>query len=179
MKNSLSNLLIFATGAALGSVVTLKLVKTKYERIAQEEIDSVKEVFSRREKETPSKPISDAKIDIPDLKEYADILKETGYNKEADEKQMDIDMPYTISPDEFGEFDDYETITLTYYADDILADDDDELVDDIDETVGLESLKTFGEYEDDCVFVRNDRLKADYEILLDTRNYSDVVGEEE
>ena len=54
-------------------------------------------------------------------------------------------------------------------------DENDEEVDDVDEIVGEESLNHFGEYEDDSVFVRNDRLKCDYEILLDQRNYSDVA----
>ena len=35
-------LMAFATGAIAGSVVTWCFVKKKYERIAQEEIDSVK-----------------------------------------------------------------------------------------------------------------------------------------
>jgi hypothetical protein len=46
----------------------------------------------------------------------------------------------------------------------------------VDDVVGFESLNRFGEYEDDSVFVRNDRLKCDYEILLDRRKYSDVVN---
>ena len=83
--------------------------------------------------------------------------------------------PYVISPDEFGEFEDYERISLSYYTDQILADEDDEKVEDVDNVVGLESLAHFGEYEDDSVFVRNDRLKCDYEILLDQRTYSDVI----
>ena len=45
MNSTLSKVLIFAAGAAIGSAVTWKLIKEKYERIAQEEIDSVKEVF--------------------------------------------------------------------------------------------------------------------------------------
>ena len=49
MKTALSNFIIFATGAVIGSVVTWKIIKTKYEQIAQEEIDSVKEVFSKKE----------------------------------------------------------------------------------------------------------------------------------
>ena len=48
MKGTLSNFFLFATGALVGSVVTWKIVKTKYEQIAQEEIDSVKAVFARR-----------------------------------------------------------------------------------------------------------------------------------
>ena len=83
--------------------------------------------------------------------------------------------PYVISPEEFGEFEDYERISLSYYADQILADEDDEKVEDVDNVVGLESLIHFGEFEDDSVFVRNDRLKCDYEILLDQRTYSDVI----
>lgn len=43
----------------------------------------------------------------------------------------------------------------------------------IQQSIGFESLGHFGEYEDDSVFVRNDRLKTDYEILLDEENYSD------
>ena len=31
-------------------------------------------------------------------------------------------------------------------------------------------------YEDDSVFVRNDVMKCDYEILLDHRNYKDVAS---
>jgi len=80
-----------------------------------------------------------------------------------------------ISPDSFGEMDDYNRISLTYYADGVLADEDDEVVDDVDATVGSDALNHFGEYEDDSVFVRNDSRKCDYEILLDTRNYADVV----
>ena len=81
--------------------------------------------------------------------------------------------PYVISPDEFSENEDYETESLTYYSDGILADDRDNIID-IDMVVGRESLNHFGEYEDDSVFVRNEELKTDYEILLDTRRYSDI-----
>lgn len=41
---------MFTTGAALGSVVTWKLVKSKYEQISKEEIDSVKEEYGRLNK---------------------------------------------------------------------------------------------------------------------------------
>lgn len=45
MNNKLFGILMFAVGAAVGSAVTWKLVKTKYEQIAQEEIDSVREEY--------------------------------------------------------------------------------------------------------------------------------------
>ena len=53
--------------------------------------------------------------------------------------------------------------------------DDEPLTDDqIEDLIGEDSLSHFGEYEDDSVFVRNDRLRTDYEILADTRRYGDV-----
>ena len=42
------SVLIFAAGAAIGSLVTWKLTKTKYEAIANEEIKSVKEAWAKR-----------------------------------------------------------------------------------------------------------------------------------
>lgn len=182
---------MFVLGAAVGSVVTWRYTRKKYEQIAQEEIDSVKEIFSKRESAadveiTDPEPHT-AKIgkpeEKPDITEYAARLERDGYTnysnvgaeqKKEEQETMEI-KPYVISPEEFGEFEDYERISLSYYADQVLADEDDEKVDDVDNVVGLESLTHFGEFEDDSVFVRNDRLKCDYEILLDQRTYSDVI----
>ena len=41
----MKNFFTFVTGLVIGSVVTYVVVKDKFEKIAQEEIDSVKEVF--------------------------------------------------------------------------------------------------------------------------------------
>lgn len=189
--NKTINFMMFVVGAAVGSIVTWRYIEKKYEQIAQEEIDSVKEVFAKRELDsTENNDVVREKAfnakEKPNIVEYAAKLREQGYTNYTDiesetneegvnEESMDIDMPYVIPPEEFGEFDDYEKIGLTYYSDQILTDEDDELVEDIEDTVGFDSLNHFGEYEDDSVFVRNDRLKCDYEILLDQRNYSDVI----
>lgn len=183
--------IMFILGAAVGSIVTWRYVEKKYEQIAQDEIDSVKEVFSKREMDfTEETEVVDARIKADNAKEkpsvvkYAARLREQGYTNYSDigtedeeevkKESMTVDKPYVIAPEEFGEFDDYEKISLTYYADQILADDNDELVDDVEDVVGFDSLNSFGEYEHDSVFVRNDRLKCDYEILLDQRKFSNV-----
>lgn len=201
MRNTLTNVIAFAAGAAVGSAVTWKLVKTKYERIAQEEIDSVKEVFSNRQSDELEWDHSDSEVigkvesvvergdgvevavSQLDIKGYAEQLQDMEYtdysNNSVPKKQKTAKRttnPYVIAPEEFGEMDGYREISLTYYADKVLADDYDEIVDDVDGTVGLDSLNHFGEYEDDSVFVRNDELKCDYEILLDTRKFTDVAS---
>lgn len=199
MNNKITGFMIFIFGAAIGSVVTWQYTKKKYEQIAQEEIDSVKETFSKlkaknkdneSEKNNNVRTIVEKAKDKPSIMEYAAWLRKQGYTNYSDtdslsedpnaseeevDENMTNDKPYIISPDEFGEYYDYDTISLTYYADQVLVDEDDEIVEDIEGTVGFESLNAFGMYEDDSVFVRNDRLKCDYEILLDQRKYSDVI----
>ena len=79
--------------------------------------------------------------------------------------------PYVIAPYDFGELDGYSQFELTYYSDDVLEDEDYNIVTDRDELIGADSLLTFGEYEEDAVFVRNERLRADFQILKDYRTY--------
>lgn len=45
----------------------------------------------------------------------------------------------------------------------------------VDEIVGEESLDHFGEYEEDTVYVRNEELETDFEILKDDSNYRDML----
>ncbi|MDE6020529.1 MAG: hypothetical protein K2H01_06010 [Ruminococcus sp.] len=186
------NFVMFIVGAAIGSVATWVYLKKHYEQIAQEEIDSVKAVFANRKSDINTKnKENDNKFKNvdrnlqPDLVGYAAKLQEHGYtnysanSEKNNEKRKDdsmLDKPYIISPEEYGEITDYENISLTYYSDGILADDYDEIVDDIETTVGSDFADHFGDYEDDSVFVRNDRLRCDYEILKDYRPYSAIVN---
>lgn len=203
MNSTLKGVLIFVLGAAAGSLATWKLIEKKYKDIAQEEIDSVKDTFSKMKKnEYPDKledypdfeefddsddeePKSEQKIDRnnkPDIVEYAKILSEASYTNYADRQDkkekkgvepVEDERPYVISPDEFGEKDGYENVTLTYYADGVLTDYFDNVISNVDEVVGFDSLDHFGEYEDDAVFVRNEKMETDYEILRDLRDFNE------
>lgn len=168
-------ILAFLSGSIIGSILTWRYAKGKYEKITQDEINSVKAVFSKREKTESKKNQEEETTNESESKEdeYRSILQEEGYNKKREEETL-VDRPYVIPPEEFGEFDGYEKISLTYYADGMLVDENDEIVDNVEEIVGEDALTRFGEYEDDSVFVRNDSLKSDYEILLDYRKYSEV-----
>lgn len=191
MKDTLSKLFIFVAGAGLGSVATWKILKSKYDKIYEEEIAEAKEYYKNlySEESEPTEEVEEkveetlttVSYQKPDLKQYYNMILEQGYSAEEEtntnEEEAAIERPYVISPEEFDEYG-YDTISLTYYADGVLTDDGDEPIDDIDDIVGLESLNHFGEYEDDSVFVRNDRLKCDYEILLDPRKYYDIIKTE-
>lgn len=208
MNKTVIGIISFAAGAAIGSVATWMLVKNKYEQIAQEEIEEVREVYMNAIRKTEevddeheeSAPVNEAPK-VAELKSYNDVVKESGYinygniteaeveemvkekTKEIVEECNDIlkktedkvnNKPYVIHPDEFG--DEYNVVTLVCYNDKVVTtyDTGEVLTDEeVEKLVGLDSLSRFGEYEEDSVFVRNDSIKLDYEILRDEENYSD------
>lgn len=185
MNEAIGRVFIFAAGVMLGSAVTWKLTKTKYEQLAQEEIDSVKKMVARKaeaEKNAEAEKTGmDKVIDTAaELQKQEHVNYAAHYAPECDAKEgggETVKEPYVIRPEEFGDIEEYDKAELTFYADKILADDMDELVENVEETIGFESLSHFGEYEDDSVFVRNERTKCDYEILLDERTYAEAVEE--
>lgn len=198
MSNGLKNLFIFAAGAVVGAVAGIKLAKDRIQQDAQEEIEEVREYYKNKEKnkaeeekkvEKPVDEVADEPLvtDV-DVEKYHYIVDESGYvnytkyAKESNEniKEGDIvddkyDAPFTIDVEEYGENPEYDTMTLTYFADGVLVDDVDDLVDDPDTVVGLDNLKIFEEF-DGCqaIYVRNDVWKTDFEILKDDWNYSDL-----
>lgn len=194
MNCKFTNVFMFAVGAAIGSAVTWKILKDKYERMVQEEIESVKEAFnnmnsdqeqtdeceSEEEEEHHHQVNWDELEDLdeePDeeLEKYASLTNIYSSEKGGAEK-VEVPKPYVISPFDFDEIG-FQTMELTYYADGVLEDDSHEIVTDVDELIGEGSLNTFGEYEEDAVFVRNERLQIDFQILKDYRTYKEVINE--
>lgn len=187
MNSTLNSVIIFAAGAAVGGLITWKIMESKYRKAVNDEIEVLKDEYNRRleAKITIAKSQFD---DKPDLREYAQMVKQYGQSVNETEEDYEIEREHSevesaidngariISPDEFDELDDYESDDFTYYADGILADEYGNIIEeeDVAETVGSDFYKHFGEYSKDAVHVRNEWLKCDYEITRDYRNYYDV-----
>lgn len=180
MKDLMFKSMIFLAGGAIGSLATWKLVKTKYEKIADEEIESMREYYKNK---TCSEKSAEVEKSLDDFfaKEIKDRVQKLGeINKqvmnEEEEDEEDMGKPEVIPPEESWE-QDYPTLSLTYFeGDDVLADESDKIVVNIDELVGEDFASHFGEYEQDSVFVRNDKLGVYYEILRDYGTYAEHMG---
>lgn len=176
------NALCFCAGAMIGGAAAWLYAKDLYSRLAEEEINSVKEVYARREEkdtETPQTLVSNSKVqEKASIADYAERIRREGYTEYSktieEPAQTTVEAPYVISPQEFGELDGYTPVSLVYYADGVLADEDCEIIGDTEDIVG-DGLEHFGDYEDDAVYVRNDARKCDYEILKDTRKFTEVL----
>lgn len=193
MKKTIINVLLFTTGAAIGSLVTWKVVKTKYERIAQEEIDSVKETWARLMCEGDNDTFEDD-IDEEEADEYddssvmadyttlagkysrtSDAEVENGKEGEEDYEVPIMNGPYVITPDEYGDGNcDHNLCCITYYSDDVLADDWGVVLD-IEDTIGRDALEHIGDFAEGVVHVRNEQLQIDYEVVQDARTYTEVM----
>lgn len=194
MNDKLSSVIIFCGGVFIGGLLTWDFFKTKYEKIADEEIASVKETFEHREPR-PDKNYkveealkgNDAYINVsPGVAErIIKIIDSNGYrnysntaietNKKGGTADMELKQPYVITPEQYEDNVDYTKVSLTWYNDEVLEDDWGNVLNP-DDVIGRDALKTFGQYEKDSVFVRDDDEQIDYEVLLDTRSYKETYG---
>lgn len=185
--NIVGYILAFTAGGAIGATVAYKLLEEKYERIAQEKIKSIKEAYTvpRLIEEGITEDIPEAN----DTDEHQTIVQDyisndpsqpvpqyTDYTTMATKpvEFVDDDEPYVIEPIQAGD-DDYEITTYTLYGDGVLADEMNMPVEDISGTVGKDYAEHFGEYDDEAVYIRNDRLRTDFEVLREGRTYAELM----
>ena len=200
MKKIIYGAVIFTAGIVVGNVITAELIREKYRRKTDEEINSYKEYYTSKHsvkndvveevsEEVPEEAREEI-AELPDhLKEYSNVLKNAGYVSDESEKNTKKKEPVTVEnennfilipPEEFGEIDEktgevFDMVTLVYYADNVmLYYEDQHQVDDIEHLVGTEFRDHFGDYEEDAVYVRNMRNQTDYEIIKDEDKYYDI-----
>lgn len=103
------------------------------------------------------------------------------FDYEAEVAHRSPDKPYVITQEEFFQNEEnFSQVTITYYQGDaVLADENDEEIPYPDPVVGEKNLDRFGHGSGDprVVYVQNDRLSAQYEILLsDGKFVHEVLG---
>lgn len=184
------DILFLVVGVAVGALGSYYYLNGKYEVIMQEEMEDMRKRYSR---DTIPDPDTEPKVEIvrPKLvNKYhtlannyvspAELVQHKDYRK--------VEEPYVISDESFHEeMKEYDKITLYYYTvDDVVADEADEIVEDIVNVIGPRSLdalfKLFSigdeDNEDpDVIHVRNERLEIDYEIIRMEKSYSETIGE--
>lgn len=181
---------IFLAGAAVGAGICFIFVKKHYEKVAQDEINSVKEYYHRSKQYTEEKEVAD--IQEPNQAQYSPATEETinyseyaarkigeqlreNIEKGRNEEQMvkhehptDEDtLPYIIDDKTVGSVSFYGRATLLYYmGNDMLVDEEsDEPVDDIQATIGKDNLEILKAIPETTIYVRNVGYGIDYEVI--------------
>lgn len=183
-------LLIFVAGAIAGTVAGIGMSKRHFEAIAAQEINEVRDYYGKANKELADQLVdktSDIKEEQAEepaeksieetKKEYDNIIKHGNYvttEEIDDEEDYSDDEPYIIDPSEFGNNGHYATQTCTYFADGVLVDDVDEVIEEPETLVGNFHVDIFKDFDATSVYVRNDWMKMDFEILRDDWFWSDL-----
>lgn len=105
-------------------------------------------------------------------------LGEWDYEKERSRRSGN--RPYIIHIDEVRENEEYDNSTYTYYEeDDVLCDEQDNVIDkdERDILVGEANLNRFGHGSGDShkVYIRNDKLEIQMEVILSPNSYAEEV----
>lgn len=162
-------------GAAAWSVYKEKKAKSLEER--QEVVDDFEDVQEPEDDEAEEVTILSDKDKAAVTQVVDDIIAKSGYSVgDHTNDGDDDDGPYVIAPDEFGDFEDYDAISMTLTSDGVLVDTDGTRVEDPENSVGTNYMKYFGVYPDDpdSVYIRNDDLCCDFEIVKDLRTFEEI-----
>ena len=185
----MKNLLIFVAGAVLGSAVTYVVVRRSDERKRKKEIDELREFYKNRE-ENKDAGTTDEHVESPKT-ESENIVSQTSnldpiYVEDVEgDVQLEVipgsglpyPAPYIIESDQFGDQEGYDCAgTWFYYQNGYLIDSTGMEVSFADRDAMIGNLLTSEDALDhfDCesaVYIRNERLKTDFEILLETEDY--------
>ena len=184
--SKIKGLLIFAAGAVAGTVAGIGISKRHFEAIAAQEINEVRDYYRKvnkeleeQKEEQKEEQENTKKEEVVEetIEEYNNIIKYGNYvtTEEIDDEEDDYsdDEPYIIDPSEFGNNGNYATQTCTYFADGVLVDDVDEVIEDPEKLVGNLHVDIFRDFDATSVYVRNDWMKMDFEILKDDWFWSD------
>jgi len=163
------DVLTFTLGAVIGSLVTKHLLKDKYEKEKEESIEEFRELeLRRRKKREERKKEMNTYQNL--TSQYRPDPAETEHPEEDEEEDCEL-----ISFDDFtNSMPHYDKISLTYYEESrVLMDENDEPIDDIFYTIGCDALKNFGYENDDpdVVYVRNNKMGTDFEIVRSYERY--------
>ena len=188
---------IFLGGLITGAVMTYFAMKNKCEEYIQNEIKDVKDELNNRHNDCVENDVIDVDEteevkdteNVENHQEYNELTNEYAPENEVEiseiEREDDPRFAHIVTPEDFGSIEGYDYDSLYWHPNNVVTNNTDTEIIDSDElynlvgmswsegTVGEDSLTHFGEYEDDTVFVRNNDLKCDYEILRTIEDFEE------
>jgi hypothetical protein len=178
-----NNIIFFIGGALLGSITTYFVVKKKEQKRADEEIEEMREHYKHKKESEKSETKQDDKAEEKHVIERT-IPKPFSNLVEMPKEAVNLIAEYAgddtiveITEDEFSELDDYESLTLFLFSDGTLTDSEYQPISDTEIYISEDTLEKFFKGIDTSIILRNNKLKADYEILKMQDTYSKFIAD--
>lgn len=192
-KTAIAAVLGVLGGAGIGAGVTYILFKKRFDADLDEAVNEVKTFYADRNQidKEPTEDPEESFNDNAGASNQNPVEQDSIYNFEMDSHATNYSTT-SVFPDEPKELktnddiyvidedtyygaiaDGADPIEYMYYADHILADENSDVIDNIDGLVGREALTYFGTEGVDSVYVHNKRLNMYIEILRSERLYKE------
>lgn len=193
----LSNIIFLVVGAGIGAGGTYMFMKDRFDTMINEELEEIKSYYEKeandKEKELEEAIIEDSDVEkepekptlhsINKQKAYDNEIMKTNYHQfsnkvEKTEEIVEEDNgkePFVIGLEEFNDYNGHIKRTLSYYPEsDVLYDEElDEVVDDIDGTLGrinIDNIANDGDMSE--LYIRNYHLGTDFEVCLEVGEFN-------
>lgn len=175
-----------SAGVGLGYFLAVKRLKHVYAEMLQEEVERTRKFYEATHRASQGEDVSREKFDVSvaeAAQAMANYQGELSSEKPEKTKKSDHKPPYIISTSQYTDGEtDFSQATLVYFSGDkVLTDDRHVRIKnvEIDLMVGKVNLTKFGQMADaeDVLYIRNEKLNTDFEVFLETKNYTDEVLE--
>ena len=197
--------IIFVAGTAIGAVSAWFFTKRYYQKKADAEIESVKQSFKKLQEdaqkranaaknkpdlsvymEALNKSEENHESEAPKVINYSGFTEtpESEDDEVIDRKELlpkpiepnvDRTKPYLINRLPYADEDpDYTQITVVYYADGTYADPHGKEME-IEDYIGVNMMGYVEETDKEEVFIRNEELGVDIDIVKDARTYDEIM----
>ena len=201
MKETLIRVAIFSVGVGIGIASSMTYFDKKYQKLADEEIESVKATLSKKSAdikfEHTGEPI--AKVEKVTMDDKSLTVEATLMNSYSSSVQLETkaysdyyapkkveeaktlspkeDEPFDISVDEYEEDTEFMKVTLNLYLSDgaLVYEETEELADE-GSTVGHENLDDFSRTSFSSAYFRNPKNNIDYEVIKVDGSYRELIA---
>ena len=174
MKKYISNVIIFSVGAVLGAGVVEYFIKKNYEDQIQEYSD---DLYSKRKKTVPTVSESMAEEIIEEVVDPAEYEHPVDDEEEVQRHIPNVHLrkdPYFIDDFEYREeCKTFDKVSLMLFQDLALIDDSDELLH-LETIFGQLTNEVTDMFSLDTVYVRNESISTDYEVVKSAKLYSEM-----
>lgn len=183
-------------GALIGAAVSYFFTKRYYEKLADEEIQSVKDSFNKCNNRVPvtwnhsedkrtekdDDTVDPSQMDVKEYAKWLQTQKKTQYSKSMKEIDKTVDNdPIRVIP--YADFleEDWPHVTLYHYANDILTDEENcEFNEDNLPNDWRECYEMYDPEDDTTIYTVNEKTRMYYEIIQCPNSFNeDVVGDDD
>ena len=195
MKETLIRVAIFSVGVGVGVAASMTYFDKKYQKLADEEIESCRQAFSKpkvvlvKDEKVEEVKILEGETAVsgvmPNVYSSSVQLETKAYSdyyapkkvEEAETLSPREDEPFDISVDEYEEDTEFMKVTLNLYLTDgaLVYEETEELADE-GSTVGLENLDDFSRTSFSSAYFRNPKNNIDYEVIKVDGSYRELIA---